>query len=101
MNISLPAIKMLGDMLTEQEERINDANPATDKQLELDLKAVNELWQLYQLTMPNLEMLTSREQLMEDVTCIIESKLPDQDDLAIEVIASVCDSICEHFPAES
>ena len=51
MNISLPAIKMLGDMLTEQEERINDANPATDEQLELDLKAVNELWQLYQSLM--------------------------------------------------
>ena len=48
MDISLSAIKMLGDMLTEQEERINDANIATDKQLELDLEAVNELWQLYQ-----------------------------------------------------
>ena len=52
MNVSLPAIKMLGDMLTEQEERINDANPACDEQLELDLEAVNELWKLYQSLMP-------------------------------------------------
>ena len=50
--VSLSAIKMLGDMLTEKEERINDANPATDEQLELDLKAVNELWELYQSLMP-------------------------------------------------
>ena len=33
MNVSLPAIKMLGDLLTEQEQRIN------------------ELWQLYQFLM--------------------------------------------------
>lgn len=46
-NISLSAIKMLGDMLTEQEERINDANIATDDQLEADLENVDELWQLY------------------------------------------------------
>ena len=52
------------------------------------------------MTKPNLEMLTSREQLMQDVICIIESKLPNEDNLANEVIASVCDSICEHFPAE-
>ena len=53
------------------------------------------------MTYSNLEMLTTREQLMEDVTCIIESKLFDNGDLAIELIASVCDSICEHFPAET
>lgn len=52
MTVSLAAIKMLGDMLTEQEERINDANPATDEQLQLDLNAVNELWELYQSLMP-------------------------------------------------
>jgi len=51
MNVSLPAITMLGDMLTEQEERINDANLATDEQLERDLEAVNELWTLYQSLM--------------------------------------------------
>jgi len=51
MDISLSAIKMFGDILTEQEERINDANPATDEQLELDLKAVNELWEVYQSLM--------------------------------------------------
>ena len=51
MNYSINAIKMLGDMLTEQEERINDANPACDQQLERDLEAVNELWELYQSLM--------------------------------------------------
>ena len=34
---------MLGDLLTDQEQRINDANPATDEQLERDLEAVNEV----------------------------------------------------------
>ncbi len=53
------------------------------------------------MTKPNLEQLMSREQLMQDVICIIESKLPNEDNLANEVIASVCDSICEHFPCES
>ena len=52
MNVSLPAIKMLGDLLTDQEQRINDANSATDEQLERDLEAVNELWKLYQSLMP-------------------------------------------------
>ena len=52
MKPSLAAIKMLGDLLTEQEERINDANPETDEQLQLDLNAVNELWKLYQSLMP-------------------------------------------------
>ena len=52
MNVSLPAITMLGDLLTEQEQRINDANPAVDEQLERDLEAVNELWELYQSLMP-------------------------------------------------
>ena len=49
---SLSAIKMLGDLLTEQEERINDADPSTDEQLELDLEALNELWELYQSLLP-------------------------------------------------
>ena len=53
------------------------------------------------MTSSNLKLLMSREQLMHDVVCIIESKLPNEDNLANEVIASVCDSICEHFPAES
>lgn len=51
MNASSPAIQMLGDLLTEQEQRINqsinDANPATDEQLKRDLEALNELWTLY------------------------------------------------------
>lgn len=50
MNASSPAIQMLGDLLTEQEQRINDANPAhpaTDEQLERDLEALNELRTLY------------------------------------------------------
>lgn len=48
---SLSAIKMLGDMLVEQEQRINDANPETDEQLQQDLEDVNELWKHYQFLM--------------------------------------------------
>ena len=48
-NVSLQAVKMLGDMLAETEERIIDAGVDTDDQLKIDLKAANELWELYQI----------------------------------------------------
>ena len=48
---SFSAIKMLGDMLVEQEQRINDANPETDEQLQQDLEDVKELWKHYQFLM--------------------------------------------------
>ena len=48
MTYSPSAVQMLGDLLAEQEERIIDAGPEADDQLQLDLKALNELWTLYQ-----------------------------------------------------
>ena len=53
-----------------------------------------------------LELLTSREQLMEDIDSIVDSFwyatwpegqfLEDRDDLT----RKLCDAVCEHFPAE-
>jgi hypothetical protein len=48
MNCSPSALQMLRDLLTEQEERISDAGPETDDQLQLDLESLNELWTIYQ-----------------------------------------------------
>jgi len=54
----------------------------------------------------NLEMLTAREQLMEDIDCIIESKFSevfphteDYDELRDELIETLCDAVCRNFPA--
>ena len=48
--------------------------------------------------MNNLQMLTSREQLMEDIDSIIESNfsLVDYKD---EVIKQLCDAVCKNFPS--
>jgi len=54
--------------------------------------------------MQNLEMLTAREQLMEDIDCIIESnfggveykKLTDY--VIDDVICQLCDAVCKNFP---
>ena len=58
----------------------------------------------------NLEMLTAREQLMEDIDCIIEShfagveyKPAQGTDLAYisdELIRTLCDAVCRNFPAK-
>ena len=45
--------------------------------------------------MDQLEMLTAREQLMEDIECIIESRIDDDCD---GLIATLCDAVCHHFP---
>ena len=45
---------------------------------------------------PHLEYLSAREQLMEDIACIIES-----DETFIEsdeLIKRLCDAVCKHFP---
>ena len=58
----------------------------------------------------NLEMLTAREQLMEDIDCIIESNyalLTDFDEIEWhtidvspeELIRMLCDAVCKNFPA--
>lgn len=57
----------------------------------------------------NLEMLTAREQLMEDIDCIIESNyslLTDIDGIEWhtvdvspeELIRMLCDAVCKNFP---
>ena len=58
----------------------------------------------------NLEMLTAREQLMEDIECIIEShfagveyKPAQGTDLVYitdELIQTLCDAVCKNFPAQ-
>ena len=53
---------------------------------------------------PKLEMLTAREQLMEDICCIIESFFYDTwgDDYPkeqIELTSALCDAVCLNFPS--
>ena len=47
-----------------------------------------------------LEMLTAREQLMEDIDSIIEEYFQgvDKDELS-EVTRILCDAVCKNFPA--
>ena len=43
------------------------------------------------------EMLMAREQLMEDIQCIIESRIDEECDGLIEAL---CDAVCYNFPIE-
>ena len=49
----------------------------------------------------NLEMLTAREQLMEDIDCIITSQYLDdkidEDDFE-DLIVMLCDAVVKNFP---
>ena len=47
----------------------------------------------------NLEMLTAREQLMEDIDCIIESNFGEVE-YKDDVIRQLCDAVCRNFPAQ-
>ena len=47
--------------------------------------------------MDRLEMLTAREQLMEDIQCIIETRIDDDCDGLIEAL---CDAVCFNVPIE-
>ena len=47
----------------------------------------------------NLEMLTAREQLMEDIDCIIESNFGEVE-YKDDVIRQLCDAVCKNFPAK-
>ena len=49
---------------------------------------------------PNLEMLMQREQLMEDIESIIESKYGHTADDAEDLIVMLCDAVCKNFPAQ-
>ena len=49
-----------------------------------------------------LEMLTAREQLMEDIDSIVERELDGivSQELSNEIVKRVCDAVCKHFPIE-
>ena len=51
-----------------------------------------------------LEMLTQREQLMEDIDCIVDDFFYEKynGDIAErdELVALLCDTVCKNFPAE-
>ena len=47
----------------------------------------------------NLEMLTAREQLMEDIDCIITEYFQGIDDAELEQVTEIlCDAVCKNFP---
>ena len=47
--------------------------------------------------MDRLEMLTAREQLMEDIDSIIESNFGEIE-YKDDVIRMLCDAVCNNFP---
>ena len=57
--------------------------------------------------MNNLDMLTSREQLMEDIDSIIEVYFderydmddPDYQSVRDDLITQLCDAACKNFPS--
>ena len=49
--------------------------------------------------MTKLEMLTSREQLMEDIICIMEANFGEVE-YKDEVVNMLCDAVCNNFPAQ-
>ena len=50
---------------------------------------------------PNLEMLTQREQLMEDIDCIVSAQYGQgNEELADEMIKLLCDAVCKNFPTK-
>jgi len=47
----------------------------------------------------NLEMLTAREQLMEDIDCIISEYFQGIDDAELNQVTEIlCDAVCRNFP---
>ena len=46
--------------------------------------------------MNNLEMLMAREQLMEDIDCIISSHFGEVE-YKDDVIKQLCDAVCQNF----
>ena len=49
-----------------------------------------------------LEMLMSREQLMEDIDAIVDGELSGiiSDRLSDELTTRLCDAVCRNFPAK-
>ena len=49
---------------------------------------------------PHLEMLMQREQLMEDIDCIITEYFQGIDDAELSQVTEIlCDAVCRNFPA--
>jgi hypothetical protein len=54
----------------------------------------------YNKMMDRLEMLTAREQLMEDIDCIISEYFAEYDvNYDEELVRILCDAVCKNFPA--
>ena len=49
-----------------------------------------------------LEMLMSREQLMEDIDTIVDGELSGiiSDELSNELVRRLCDAVCKNFPTK-
>ena len=46
-------------------------------------------------------MLTAREQLMEDIDCIVSEQYGSgNEELADELTKRLCDAVCENFPTQ-
>ena len=49
----------------------------------------------------NLEILKQREQLMEDIDCIVSAQYGQgNEELADEMIKLLCDAVCKNFPTK-
>ena len=59
---------------------------------------------LHTKMMTNLEMLTAREQLMEDIDGICDEffceYFPNSQEQMEELIKTLCDSVCKNFPTK-
>ena len=51
---------------------------------------------------PMLEMLMSREQLMEDIDSIVDGELSGiiSQELSDELVRRLCDAVCKNFPTK-
>lgn len=63
---------------------------------QMALQTDKELMAIHE-PMSRLELLTAREQLMEDIDCIIESNFGEVE-YKDEVIRQLCDAVCNNFP---
>ena len=55
---------------------------------------------LHNKMMDQLEMLSQREQLMEDIDCIITEYFAEYDvNYDEELVRILCDAVCKNFPA--
>jgi len=46
-----------------------------------------------------LEMLMQREQLMEDIDCIVDEYLSELDLPSDDLVKVLCDAVCRNFPS--